>query len=203
MNKEEVIKYFNLNNDEVDRIEYFYRTLSNKNNHMNLVGKSTIPDFWDRHICDSLQLTKYIENKNLNILDLGTGAGLPGIILSIVGYENILMVDSTSKKINFVEGIIKALSLSSKTKRQRIEYLQKLKPNIIVSRALAPLPRLLNYCYAHTNYKTKLLFLKGKSIMSEILDAKESFVFSYKKYNSISKGNGCVIQITNLKLKND
>ena len=109
MNKEEVIKYFNLNNDEVDRIEYFYRTLSNKNNHMNLVGKSTIPDFWDRHICDSLQLTKYIENKNLNILDLGTGAGLPGIILSIVGYENILMVDSTSKKINFVEGIIKAL----------------------------------------------------------------------------------------------
>ena len=87
----------------------------------NLVGKSTLNNAWDRHICDSLQLSPFIKNKKSSILDMGTGAGLPGIALAIIGYTNITMVDSKTKKISFVEHALSKLNLQAKTVNERLE----------------------------------------------------------------------------------
>ena len=65
------------------------------------MGKSTLANPWDRHVCDSLQIMSFIKNKNSSILDMGTGAGFPGIVLSILGYKNITMVESKKKKTEF------------------------------------------------------------------------------------------------------
>ena len=96
--KEEIIKKFNLNQKEVKLIEIFIKELKEKNKSINLVGRSTIDNIWDRHVCDSIQIVSYIQNKKHKILDMGTGAGIPGIFLSILGCSKVVMVDSIRKK---------------------------------------------------------------------------------------------------------
>ena len=202
MNKTEIISYFNLNKIQVEKIEFFITSIINHNQHTNLVGKSTIENIWDRHVLDCLQLTKYISNKKLKILDLGTGAGLPGVLLSIIGYQNVLMIDSIKKKTDFVKKIVKELSLSAKIQNKRIEKTPTSQQDIILSRALAPLIKLLTYARMHSNKNTTSLFLKGRNVNIEIDKAMKEYFFDFEKIESISSGDGCILQIKNIKIKN-
>jgi 16S rRNA (guanine527-N7)-methyltransferase len=197
LNKEEIISYFNLSSNQVEKIEFFILKIINYNKHTNLVGKSTVNDFWYRHVLDCLQLANHINNKKLKIFDLGTGAGLPGILLSIIGFKKILMVDSVKKKTDFVKSIISDLSLSAQIQNKRIEKIKVFKQDIIVSRALAPLTKLITYALLHSEKNTTLLFLKGRSVNSEIDLAMKSFNFDLKKFHSISGGDGYILQINN------
>ena len=98
MSQANIVSEFALNKSQVDKMDIYLSSIIKHNKHTNLVGKSTIENIWDRHVLDCLQLEKHITNKKLKILDLGTGAGLPGVLLSIVGYQKVLMVDSVKKK---------------------------------------------------------------------------------------------------------
>ena len=177
MNKREVVSYFNLNNTEVDKIEHFIKSIIDFNKHTNIIGKSTIENFWDRHVLDCLQLISFMKNKNSKIVDLGTGAGLPGVLFSIAGYQNVLMIESIKKKCDFVRKIIKELSLPAKIQNKRIETTKTLNKDIIVSRALAPLSKLLTYALMHSHNTSTLLFLKGRNAISEIDIAGKVFFF--------------------------
>ncbi|MBT3901400.1 MAG: 16S rRNA (guanine(527)-N(7))-methyltransferase RsmG [Pelagibacteraceae bacterium] len=197
MNKEDVILYFNLSKNQVEKIEFFISQIINYNKHTNLVGKSTIENIWERHVLDCLQLSKHINEKKLKIFDIGTGAGLPGVLLSIIGYKNVLMVDSVKKKTDFIKGVVKELTLSARVQNKRIEKVKRVKQDIIVSRALAPLSKLLTYALLHSEKNTTLLFLKGRSVNNEIEIAMKNFDFDFKKFESVSSGDGCILQINN------
>ena len=202
MSKADIVSKFVLNKTQVDKLDFYISSIIKYNKHTNLVGKSTIENIWDRHVLDCLQLTKHINKKTLKILDLGTGAGLPGLLFSIVGYQNVTMIESIKKKTDFINIIIKDLSLSARVENKRIEKLKKTKQDIIVSRALAPLSKLLTYARMHSNKNTTSLFLKGRNVNNEIEKAMKHFVFDYVKIASVSVGDGCVLQIKNVKLKN-
>ena len=202
MNKSEVVSQYNLNKKQVEKIEFFITSVINYNKHTNLIGKSTVENFWERHVLDCLQLTKYINNKKLKILDLGTGAGLPGILLSIVGYQKVLMIDSVKKKTEFLKTIIKELSLSSKILNKRIEMSPISQHDIIVSRALAPLIKLLTYARMYSNKNTTSLFLKGRNVNNEIDIAMREFSFNFEKIESLSSNEGCILKINNINTKN-
>ena len=132
-----------------------YQEKLKKNNKIhNLVGASTLCDFWDRHINDSLQLSTFLPNKNSSIIDLGTGAGLPGVILSIYGYSNILLIDSKAKKINFIQEFAEENKITIKTICTRVEKIKNQKFDFIISRAFAPLKKLLNYSLLFTKKNT-------------------------------------------------
>ncbi len=201
MNKEEIINYFNLNKNQTESIEIFLSNIVEHNKHTNLIGRSTIKNLWNRHVLDCLQLSKYINSKKTKILDLGTGPGLPGVLLSIVGYKNILMIDSSRKKTEFVKLNINQLFLSAKIINKRIETVEAKNHDIIVSRALAPLNKLLTYALIHSNKKTTSLFLKGRSVSNELQIAKKNFFFDYEVFESISVGGGCILKIKNIKVK--
>ena len=112
------------------------------------------------------------------------------------------MIDSVGKKIDFVRNVIKrAILLSAKTQKKRIEKLEIGKADLIVSRALAPLNKLLSYSLLHSNKNTTSLFLKGRNVYNEIDMAKKNFNFNYEKFKSISSKDGCVLKIKNLKTK--
>jgi len=202
LNKSEVVSQYNLNKKQVEKIEFFITSVINYNKHTNLIGKSTVENFWERHVLDCLQLTKYINNKKLKILDLGTGAGLPGILLSIVGYQKVLMIDSVKKKTEFLKTIIKELSLSSKILNKRIEMSPISQHDIIVSRALAPLIKLLTYARMYSNKNTTSLFLKGRNVNNEIDIAMREFSFNFEKIESLSSNEGCILKINNINTKN-
>ena len=201
MNKEDIISRFGLTNIQTNKIEKFILEMFKFNKHTNIVGKSTLENVWERHIADSLQFSFYISKKKSKVFDLGTGGGLPGIPLSILGYRNIFMVDSVGKKIDFVRSVIKLLSLSAKTQKKRIEKLNIGKADLIVSRALAPLSKLLSYSLLHSNKNTTSLFLKGRNVYNEIEMAKKKFYFNFEVFKSISSEEGCVLKIKNIKIK--
>ena len=200
MIKEDVIKIFNLKKVEIIALNQFISELKKINSSRNLVGKSTLLNPWDRHICDSLQIMSFIKNKNSSILDMGTGAGLPGIVLSILGYKKITMIDSRKKKTEFVKQIIEKLGLKAKIINSRLEDMQLPPFQYITSRALASLDKLLNYSLFFSNDKTRLIFLKGKNVNIEILEAKKKFFFDYKIYESKSYGGGFVVKIKDFKI---
>ncbi len=202
MSKSDIVSEFVLNKMQVDKIDFYLSSIIEHNKHTNLVGKSTIENIWDRHVLDCLQLTKHIINKKLKILDLGTGAGLPGVLFSIVGYQRVLMVDSVKKKTDFVRKIIQELSLTAKIQNKRIEKQPTSQHDIIVSRALAPLVKLLTYARMYSNKNTTLLFLKGRNATSEINIASKVYFFEFEKIKSLSSDDGCVLKINNIRNKN-
>lgn len=202
MSKADIVSEFVLNKIQVDKIDFYLSSIIKHNKHTNLVGKSTIENIWDRHVLDCLQLTKHITNKKLKILDLGTGAGLPGVLLSIVGYQRVLMIDSVKKKTDFVRQIIKELSLGAKIQNKRIEKPPTSQHDIVVSRALAPLVKLLTYARMYSNKNTTLFFLKGRNVISEIDIATKVYFFEFEKIKSLSSDEGCVLKINNIKNKN-
>ena len=199
MDKNTVIKNYSLKKRQIDLIDKYLKKLKNSNKTHNLVGLSTIDISWDRHINDSLQLSKFIFKKNSSIIDLGTGAGLPGIILYIYGYTNILLIDSKMKKINFIKEFASEQNFEIKTICTRVEKIKNLKFDFIICRAFAPLIKLLDYSLFFTKKNTSLLFLKGRNVKKEIEDAKKSFNFDYNLYPSKSEGDGFVLKISKYK----
>ena len=199
MDKSTVIKKYNLSRNQIDLIDNYILKLTKSNQIHNLVGPSTIDVAWDRHINDSLQLSKFILKKNASIVDLGTGAGLPGVILHIFGYSNILLIDSKMKKINFIKEFAYEQKLVIKTICTRVEKIKNQKFDFIICRAFAPLIKLLDYSRFFTKKNTSLLFLKGRSVKKEIDDAKKYFSLEYNLYQSKSEGDGFVLKINKFK----
>ncbi len=199
MNKKKVIEFYKLNNSQIKLFDRYLLEVKESNMSFNLVGKSTLDNFWDRHICDSLQITSFIKNKKSKILDMGTGAGIPGIILTIFGYTNVTLVDSKKKKTNFVKKFIHNNKLTGTVINSRVENMNTKNFDFIVARALAPLEKLLNYSLFFLNKNTTLVFLKGRNVNKEIIDAKKNFLFDFKTINSKSSGNGHVIKINKIK----
>ena len=116
--KQKIIEKFKLSIHQSSKIDQYLDEIHIFNNHTNIVGKSTLVNPWNRHVLDSIQITNFINNKKSSILDLGTGAGMPGIILSINNFTNVSLIDSNLKKIYFVKFVCLKLNI---------------KPNYIIS----------------------------------------------------------------------
>ena len=199
--KEKIIKKFDLSDEQVKKIDLFINEIKNYNSHTNIVGKSTLQNPWNRHVLDSLQLLKFIKKKNTSILDLGAGAGIPGIFLAIANQNNISLIDSSSKKIKFMRNVANVLNLNVKIYHNRIEKIKNLKFKYLISRALANLNKLFFYSQNLIKNDTVLIFLKGRTANDEINEAKLSWVFKYKTYDSLSDKYGKILMIENLKKK--
>ena len=183
------------------KLNKFLKELITYNRHTNLVGKSTLLNPWTSHVLDCIQVSLFIKNKNNNILDMGTGAGLPGLILAIIGYKNINVIDSNGKKITFVRFVSKKLNINVNIFLKRIEKLNNKKFDFLISRALANLDKLLTYSHKFTKKDTVLIFLKGKTVKNEIKEAKKNWSFNSEIYPSHSDKRGSVLLIKNLKFR--
>ena len=179
----------------------YLNKLQDFNSHTNIVGKSTLINPRVSHILDSLQILPFIKNKKISILDMGTGAGLPGIVLCISGCKSVTLVDSNGKKINFLNLIKKEMNLNVNIILGRLENLNNLKFDIITSRALANLSKLFSYSQKLMKKNTLLIFLKGKTVNEELQEAQKKWIFHFQKYKSISDTRGTILIIKNLKKK--
>ena len=155
MEKEDIIKKFSLSFEQVKNIELFISTLKETNIHTNLVGRSTIENIWKNHILDSLQILPLLSKRNCSLLDMGTGAGFPGILFAMLGFKHVTLIDSNNKKINFLKKIKKKLSLGAVIKLGRIENFNNVKFDVITSRALANLNKLFSYSQKFLLNKSK------------------------------------------------
>jgi 16S rRNA (guanine527-N7)-methyltransferase len=192
---------FSINSSQETKLFKFLNELDIHNKRTNLVGKSTLVNPWRSHILDCIQVSPFIKNRNSSILDMGTGPGLPGLVLAIIGYKNVNLVDSNRKKINFVKYVSKKLDISVKIFLNRVEKLNSPKFDFLISRALANLNKLFTYSHKLTDKDTVLIFLKGKKVKNEIQEAKKIWSFNSEIYPSHSDERGSVLIIKKLKLK--
>jgi len=194
----------NVSRETFEKIEFFKNELLKWNKKINLISKGDEININTRHIDDSLQLASYIDDLNCKIIDFGSGAGFPGLIISIIGYKNVTLVESDSKKCIFLEEIKQKLMLNTVILHKRIEDVDSnASYDIITARALSSISKLLEYSEKFLHNNIRLLFLKGKNIDQEINEAQINWSFSYKKHRSLIEETGFVIEIDGIRKKNE
>ncbi|WP_341751414.1 MULTISPECIES: 16S rRNA (guanine(527)-N(7))-methyltransferase RsmG [unclassified Candidatus Tisiphia] len=178
-----------------------YQSLTLKwNKTINLVSCNTEREFWVRHILDSLQLMKYINNQNIHLIDVGSGGGFPGIVLSIAGIKNVTLVESDVRKSIFLLQASKISTNKVNVVNQRIENV-KLDCDILTSRACAQLEKIFVYTQ-HINVRNKYLLFKGEQYQKEIEIAKKRWSFCHSMYDSETSDNSKILEISNIYDKN-
>ena len=175
-----------------------YRTLlTAANERMNLVGASTLPDFWLRHFVDSAQLLWFSPGTRV-WADLGAGAGLPGLILAIllkdVPGAQVHLVESMAKCCDFLREVIGSLGLPATVHNARAETLD-IAVEVVTARACAPLDRLLGYAERFFSRGARGLFLKGSEVEAEIVAARKRWRFTVQTRASLSDPRGRVLSI--------
>ncbi len=177
-------------------LEAYRQLLEDWTQRMNLVGPSTLPAFWSRHALDSAQLLP-LAPEALTWVDLGTGAGLPGVVLAILGRNrpgfHVHLVESMAKRCRFLEAVVAQLDLPASVHAARAENLD-LTVDIVTSRACAPLVRLLGYARPYFRRGATGLFLKGQDVVAEIEEATRSWEFEVEILPSLSDDRGRVLR---------
>jgi 16S rRNA (guanine527-N7)-methyltransferase len=157
------------------RLELFIRLLSEENERQNLVSRSSLEHVWSRHVLDSAQLLRFAPSPDASWLDLGTGAGLPGLILALLHAGPVTLVDSRKLRVDFLVRARDALKLGDRVDIicSKVEALQPRQFDVITARAFAPLGRLLELGERFAAPTTRWVLPKGRNAKSE-LEAAES-----------------------------
>ncbi|MEM7196774.1 MAG: 16S rRNA (guanine(527)-N(7))-methyltransferase RsmG [Pseudomonadota bacterium] len=172
------------------------------NTRINLMAQDDMAGIWARHIDDSLQLLPLLKPDNWPILDLGSGAGFPGMILGIVTDRPVILVEATAKKARFLRHIARSLQLSDRVKiaECRIETIRLSTPTLITARGLADLSQLCAFIHMIANgHPTKSLFMKGKTWESELTDARRKWDFACHIYESRTLPQARILRIETLR----
>ncbi len=180
----------------------FHEILIKWQKSINLISRESIKNIWIRHILDSAQLFSFISDIKGNVIDFGSGAGFPGLIMAIMGKKNIHLVESDYKKCVFLKEVSILTDVDVIIHNCRIENLSSIDVDLITSRALAPLNKLINYVEIFVNKSTKendkppkMLFLKGKSWKKEISELNKTKKIKYQEFPSLTDNYGRIIYI--------
>lgn len=192
----------NVSRETLARLKLFVALLTDWNSRHNLVSAGSLGDVWNRHIWDSAQLVDLVPPGAASHIDLGSGAGFPGLILALLlqdrpGFRTVL-TEATRKKCEFLAAASERLGLNVEIWNARIEQLPPKPFDIVTARACAPLPRLLSYTQPFQHPKTVNLFLKGQSVGAELTEAHKSWNMRVKTRPSRSDLSGIVLTIEDL-----
>ena len=187
---------FDVSHETLSELSCFHDLLFKWQKRLNLISPKTINKIWDRHILDSAQLCSFIPKEPCRIIDVGSGAGFPGIVLSILTDHEIHLVESDQKKCAFLRTALSRISSNAMVHETRLEEMPSLSADIITARAFAPLPRLLGLTQKQHHPKLRFLLLKGRDINSELIN-----IDSWQKiqvtnqHASITSENGCILEL--------
>ena len=217
MNQKEQIKVFldlyDVSRETMEKLSIYEKLIIEGQKKFNLIGKSTLGSIWLRHFADSAKLLKIVKDvhlnsggKALNLLDVGSGAGFPGVVLSIMADAekipiNIVLVDSNRKKSLFLESIKKELGVSYTVVNKRSENINQ-KFDIITARAVTSVKSFLNLNYNLTGKESILVLFKGRTWKEEVNESKKKWNFDLnvvKNDIQIDSTGGVTLVIRNLK----
>ncbi len=181
------------------RLQAYLDLLQRWQARINLVGTATLADPWRRHVLDSGQLWRRWPARARRLVDLGSGAGLPGLILAIIGAPVTHLIESDRRKAAFLREAARACGAVVTVHPARIDDTPNLAADVITARALAPLPELLRLAACHARADTTCLFLKGRTAHSELTAARETWTMNATLEASLSDPEGQVIIISGIR----
>lgn len=200
---EDFAREYDVSRETLRRLTAFDATLLDWSSRMNLIARSTIEDRWNRHYRDSAQLFAIVPEGARSLVDLGSGAGFPGLVLAAMGAERglcVTLVESIGKKAAFLLAAIEAMGLSNaRVLPQRIEGIAISPPDVVTARALAQLEKLLSYAAEFAGEKTVLVFPKGQDVEAELTGAAKSWHMEVEKRPSVTSLRSTILVIRHLR----
>jgi 16S rRNA (guanine527-N7)-methyltransferase len=197
---EDAIRLSGVSRETAPRITRYMAALDAWRTRLNLIGPGEGRHVWRRHVFDSLQLAPLIRPGERDIVDLGTGAGFPGIILACALPEReVALVEKSPKKCEFLRAAVSSAGLTVQVYNQRTEDPAPGRYDLVVSRALSPLPRLLGQAYPWLRADGRSLFIKGKGVMSELTEARVSWSFDLETHVSQTNPDGQILAISEIR----
>ena len=202
-NIEFLINEFNVSRETIEKLNIYedFLLLSNKN--LNLIGKTTENKIYLRHFIDSAQIYKIIDKK-LDIIDIGSGAGFPGLIVKILMNNSnidgkVTLIEKSSKKSQFLSDLTKKLNLFLKIENKRLEDYKFINNSSVVSRAFKNTLDTFDLLFKNINQIKEIILLKGKTYQQELDVAKKKYTFNVEKFKSITSDESFILKITDLK----
>lgn len=197
---------YSVNGATMDRLARYVALLEDWQHAKNLVSKSTLDDVWERHIIDSAQLLRFFPDnvdEGRSVMDLGSGAGFPGLVLSIILAEQdispVQLVEANGKKCAFLKTVSRETGVKTIVHNKRIENLSPRQTgsiSLITARAFAPLETLLTLSKPWLENGAKAVLLKGQSVDKEIAAAAQAHTFRYSVCQSAVSKDGTILTIT-------
>ncbi len=189
--------------ETLEKLQLYCSLLLTWQRRFNLIGKSTEDDIWQRHFLDSAQLMKLGRPGSLRLVDFGSGAGFPGMVLALMGQTGVELVESSEKKCVFLEEV----SMSTKTpvivSRVRFEEVRRPDPaDVVTARAVAPLQKLLNDVARWVKPDGVALLHRGSTVDVEILEAARYWDFKVVRHSSITNPSGAILAISGIRPTN-
>ena len=189
MTSEDIFSSMDVSRETFQRLSHYVALIEKWNRAINLVSKSTVPQIWDRHIRDSLQLSSYLDAAQRRWADLGSGGGLPGLVVAIVAKElfpalQFDLVEVDQRKSVFLRQATRDLDPNVTAHTTKIEDAPPPCADVLSARALAPLSMLCAYAQRHLKSDGLCLFPKGAQFDAEIAEARKHWSFSLEQATS-------------------
>lgn len=179
----------------IEKLDCYLACLQHWQSRINLVGNSTLKDPWRRHILDSLQLLTKIARPTDRIVDLGSGAGFPGMALAIAGCSDVHLLESDARKCAFLHQVVAETGARAKVVNKRIEDVEPFTADVVTARALAPLDRLIGYAHPFLESTGYCLFLKGAAVEQELTAAAKTWKMQVQKAPSLTDPAGSILSL--------
>ena len=194
----------NVSRETFLRLKEFEKLLFKWNAKINLVSRSTLDNFWNRHVLDSAQFLSSVGEKAGKWVDLGSGGGLPGLVVAILSDEvepvnKLFLVEVDARKAVFLKTVCRELGLKVEVYNNRIEELPPISANIVSARALAPLKTLCLYAKNHLEKDGVAVFAKGENWKAELVEAQKKWIFSYEAVKSTLHEGSVVLVLRGIK----
>ena len=177
------------------RLEAYAELLIGWSARINLVGRNTLVDLWRRHILDSAQLHRFIPSAARSLIDLGSGAGLPGLVLSILGVPDLELVEADSRKAAFLREAARVAGADVTIRPCRIQAVPPHAVDVVTARACAPLDRLLDLAAPFLAPDSLCLFPKGERFNEELTLARKAWTMNVSVEQSLSDRRGVVLRL--------
>lgn len=185
--------------ETIERLDAFAALLAEENQRQNLVAPASLPLLWDRHILDSAQLLPLAEDSNGSWLDLGSGAGFPGLIIAALRPGSVTLVESRRLRVDFLRRAAGILGAHAEVIGASLERVPPRSFDIISARAFAPLPRLLTLATPFSTEKTRWLLPKGQSAQSELEAARDAWQGDFRLEQSLTDADARIIVATGVR----
>ena len=197
---EEFAAKTNVSRETLGRLKAYVDVLGDWNARHNLVSVRSLEAVWHRHMWDSAQLAAFVPPTANSLVDLGSGAGFPGLVLAAMlrGRTSVTLYEATRKKAEFLGAAAQCMGLNVDIRNIRIEAAGRCEADVVTARAVAPLNTLLGYAEQFSAPHTVCLFLKGQSVASELTEARKSWSMNITQHKSATDASGVILEIRNL-----
>lgn len=194
---------YNVSRETFDRLKAYEASLHEWQQKFNLVSNASLENAWERHFLDSVQLYNLIPENAKTLVDFGSGAGFPGMVLAIMAFEKtpylkVSLIESITKKTVYLNEVKNITGINVEIINNRVENIKTNPVDVITSRAMCSLTELMTYTQKFAGPKTVCIFPKGKKYLEEVAEAHKQWQFSYQVVPSEQSEEGVILVITKI-----